>query len=75
MEDKHEDYCSIPHEYWYEILFDVEVTDNRKRSAAQIKRLETSKATPVNSDSNDSIKVPCKKKFSTGVLPSLRQHG
>ena len=53
----------------------MEVKDNSKRDAAQIKRLETSKAAPVNSDSDDSIRVPCKKKVRNGVLPSHKQHG
>ena len=46
-----------------------------KRAAAQIKRLAYSNVAPVNSDINLSIRVPRKKKSSTGVLPNLKQHG
>ena len=40
---------------------------------SHIKRLSTSKADPVNSDRNDSIKVPLKKKARNGVLPDRKQ--
>ena len=40
-----------------------------------MKRLSTSKADPFNSGSHYSIRVPRKKKASTGVLPSRKQHG
>ena len=39
----------------------MEVKDNSKRSAAQIKRFSVSKAVPVNSDIDASVKVPRKK--------------
>ena len=53
----------------------IEVKYNRKISDAQIKRLATSKAEPVNSDSEEYIRVMHKKKAGTGVLRSRKQHG
>ena len=46
----------------------MEVKDNRKRAASQIKRLVTPKADTVNSYSNESVRVPRKKNVRTGVL-------
>ena len=45
---------------------------NSKTDAAQIKRLVTSKAVPVNSDSDTSSKLPLKNKTSTSVLPARK---
>ena len=52
LEDTHEEYLSITHEYLCDFLSTIEVKDNSKSSVSQIKRLTTSKAAPVNSDSN-----------------------
>ena len=43
LEDNHEEYCSIYHENWCEILSAIEVKDNMKRDATHINRLVTSK--------------------------------
>ena len=48
---------------------------NRKITEAQIKRLAASKAAPVSSDSDASIRVPRKKKARTGVLPDCKNNG
>ena len=48
----------------------MEVKDNIKRVAAHIKRLAASKAAPINSDIDDVIRFPLKKKARTGVLSS-----
>ena len=45
----------------------------RKRAAAQIKKLATSKAALVNSDRNMSVKVPHKEKASICVLLVRKQ--
>ena len=45
-----------------------------KMDAAQINKLVTSNAAPINSSRNNSIKLPCKKKVSNGVVPSRKQH-
>ena len=52
----------------------TEVNDNRKSAEAQINRLVTSTAEPINSDSNKSIRVPRKKKERTGVLPIRKKY-
>ena len=72
LEDNHEDYCYILHEYWYDLLSTIEVKENRKRDITQIKRLETSKAAS-NYDSNEPIVVPRKKMVRTGVLTNFKQ--
>ena len=54
-------------EYWYDILSKIEVKDNSKRVSTQIKKIATSRAA-YNSDSNEYIRVPHKKKARTGVL-------
>ena len=52
----------------------MEVRYNSKISAAQIKTLATSKAAPVNSDRNASVKLLQNKKSITGVLPVRKNH-
>ena len=59
--------------YFLYITMDVE--DNRKRCAAQIKRLAAYKAVPVNSYSDEYVRFPHKKTVRIGVLPSRKQHG
>ena len=46
----------------YSLYIPIEVKNNRKRGASQIKILANSKAAPFNSYSNKSIKVTHKKK-------------
>ena len=75
FEDKSEDYCSLTHEKWCNLLSTMEVKDNRKRAAAQINMLATSKSAPVNSDSNSSVTFPCNDKARTGVLPTRKNKG
>ena len=50
----------------------LEVEDNMKIYAAHIKRLATSKSAPVNSYSENSTRVPRKKKARTGVLTDYK---
>ena len=52
INDKIQEYFSITHKEWCDLLSTVEAKDNRKRAAAQIKRLAAYKAEPENSDSN-----------------------
>ena len=67
FQDNQEDYSSLTHEYWCEILSTIEVKDNRKRSSTQIKNI-TSARSVSHSDSNESIKVLRKNKSRTGAL-------
>ena len=48
---------------------------NRKRAVDQIKRLETSKAALLRSDSEDSVNMPCKKKARAYVLTEFIHQG
>ena len=75
LENNHEDYRSILHEDWCDLLYNIEVKDNRKRDTTQIKRLATSKAALVNSDNNESVMVTHKKRVRTGVLTNSKQQG
>ena len=51
----------------------MEVKDDRKRAAEQIKRIVTSNAVPVNYDSDEYVRVTHNKMSRTGVIPS-HQH-
>ena len=51
----------------------MEVKDNKKMAAAQIKRPVTSKSAPVNSDSNESVRVPRKKRARTSAISRRKQ--
>ena len=53
----------------------MEVYDNRKRVAAQIKSLATSKSVLINSAIDDYISVMHNNKARTGVLPSRKKNG
>ena len=75
LEDKREDYHSIPYKEWCDLLSTTEVKDKRKIAADQIKSIVTYKAQRGNSDRNDSVKVLRKKKVSTGVLTDRKQKG
>ena len=72
LEDNHEEYRSILHEYCCDLLSTIEFKDNSQRAATQVKRLATSIAALVSSDSNESVRVPRKKRVRTGVLPNRK---
>ena len=66
--DNIQDYGSLPHKYWCDLLSTMEKKDNRKRAATQIKRVAASKAAPANYDSNAYKRFPLKKKARTVVI-------
>ena len=68
LEDNSEEYFHVPHKEWWDLLSTMKLKCNSRIYAAQIKRLSTSKAVPVNYESDESIKLPRKKKKITGVL-------
>ena len=74
LEDNQEDHCSLTHEFLCDLLSIIKVKDKRERAATQIKRIETSRVAS-HSDSNESIRVPCKKRDRTGVIPNRKQQG
>ena len=41
LEDNQEDYRSLTHEYWCDLLYKIEVKDNRKRAFYKIKKIAT----------------------------------
>ena len=73
MDVRDVDFCSLPHKEMCDLLSTLEDKDNRKRSAAQIKRLDTQKVLVVDVGSDATTKVPHKKKTRTGVFPSHNQ--
>ena len=75
LEEKHKDYRSILHEELCYLLSIIEVKDNSKKAVTQINWLATSRAVPVNSDSDEYVRVLCKKKVRTGVQPNHKKHG
>ena len=66
LEDNKEDYYSLTHEDWYDLLSTIKVKDNRKRAVTQIKEISTLRAAS-NYDRNDPVRVTRNKKKSTGV--------
>ena len=56
----------MTHEYWCDILSTIEVKDNRKRAANQIKNIATFRAAS-HYDSDESVRFVRKNKASTGV--------
>ena len=74
LEDNQEDYHYLDHEYWCDLLSNIGVKYNRKRAATQIKRIVTAKAAS-HYDSNESIRVLCKKRYINGVTTNRKQQG
>ena len=69
MDDHPEDYRSLNYENWCELLSPIEVKDESKREALQIKRIASARAASL-SESNKSMKILRKKKDKTGVSRS-----
>ena len=59
-------------ENWCDLLSKIEVKDERKREATQIKKITSARAASLY-DSNKSFNIPRKKKESTGILRSNRE--
>ena len=74
LEDNPEEYHSIAHEYWCDLLYTIEVKENRKRDATQINRLETS-TVASNYNSNESVRVLCMNRLRTGVINNRKHQG
>ena len=65
--DNQEDYRSLAHEDWCDLLLTIEAKDNMKRAKAQIINIASARSTSYP-DSEKSVRVPRKKKSRTGVL-------
>ena len=71
MDDRQEDYHSLTHEGWCYLLSTIEVKEDRKRSATQIKKIASARAASI-SDSDGSVRPLRNKKaiIGAGVLRS-----
>ena len=67
LEDNQEDYRSLTHEDWCDLLYKIKVRDNRKRELTQINKI-TSTRKASNYDSDRYIGILRKKKARTGVF-------
>ena len=67
LEDNQEDYSYLTHEYWCDLFSTIKVKDNRKRSATQIKKIASDRASYL-SDNDRFVRIPRKKKSRTGFL-------
>ena len=66
--DEHtEEYRSLTYEYWCDLLSTIEVEDERKRSAAQIKNIASARVASI-SDNEESTRIQRKNKARPGVL-------
>ena len=72
LENNQNYYHSLAHEYWCGLLSTIKVKGNSKIAANQVKRLTTSRA-ESNSNIDESIRVPLKKRVRTGVIPSHKK--
>ena len=75
MENKDKGYLSLSHKEWYDLMSTMEVKDNRKRAAYQIKILAAQKVVLVDYDINTIPRVTHKKKAGAGVLLDRNQQG
>ena len=69
LDDHPEDYRYLTYKYWCDLLSTIEVKYERKRPATQIKKINSDRSASL-SDSDESVKIPRKKKANTGVLLS-----
>ena len=75
IDDKEADYCSIEHQYWIDILNNLEVKDDNRRDNAMIKQNKAStdkKGGYEDSNRNENVNIPCnKRKARTGQNLSM----
>ena len=69
LDDHPEDYFSLTYEDWCDLLSKTEVKDESKISVVQIKKIASSRAAFI-SDSNESMRIPRRKKSNNGVSNS-----
>ena len=71
LDDHPEEYRSLTYEYWCDLLSTIEVKDKRKLSSVQIKKIASDSAASLSlSNSDESVRIPRKKKAKTGFLRS-----
>ena len=69
LDDHPEEYCSLTYEYRCNLLSTIEVKYESKRAAVHINKISSAGAASLY-DSNNSVRIPNKKKAKTGVLRS-----
>ena len=74
LEDNQENYFSLTHEDWCDLLSTIKFKDNRKKAATQTKRIATPKEAS-HSDSDGSIRFLLNKRYRTCVIPNRKQKG
>ena len=67
LDDHPEDYCYLTYEDWFDLLSTIEVKDERKRSSVNINKIASARAAS-QSDSDEYVRIPRRKKSKTGVL-------
>ena len=73
LEDYPEDYLSLTYEDCCELLSTIEVKEERKRAASHIKKISSDSEAYIYG-SNESARIPSKKKARTGALHSNKPH-
>ena len=69
LEVQQQEYQSLTHEYWRDLLSTIKVKDKRKRAANQINKIASARADSI-SDRNESVSILRKKRARTGILQS-----
>ena len=69
LEEHQYEYFSFTYEDWCELLSTIQVKDERKREATQIKKITSARVASIF-DIDKSTSIPRKKKASTGILRS-----
>ena len=69
LDDHPKDYRSLTYEDWCNLLSTIKVKYERKRSAVHIKKISSSRSASL-SDSNESVRIPRRKKVKNGVSNS-----
>ena len=72
LEYNQEDCHYLTHEDWCDVLYTIEVKNNRKMAQTQIKRISTSRSSS-HYDINEPIRFTCEKKASTVVLRKQKE--
>ena len=69
LDDHPEDYSYLTYEDWCDLLSTIEIKDERKIAAGNIKNIDSDRAASL-SNSDESARIPRRNKAKTGVLRS-----
>ena len=75
LDNHQEEYCSLTHEYWCDLLSKIKVNYNREIAETHIKKIASDREASL-SDSNGSVRIPKKNKarLGDGFLRSNKVH-